>query len=91
MLRFLSDENFNGDITRGLLFHLPQLDLIRVQDVGLRKALDPSVLSWAADNDRIVLSHDRTTLPDFAYERIVGVYPCLVYSLLTTGYPSAAQ
>ena len=41
MLRLLSDENFNGDIVRGLLFHRPNLNLIRVQDVGLLEADDP--------------------------------------------------
>jgi predicted nuclease of predicted toxin-antitoxin system len=75
MLRFLSDENFNGDIARGLLFRLSDLDLVRIQDVGLKEAIDPVVLSWAAENDRIVLTHDRATLPDFAYERIVVGQP----------------
>ncbi len=36
MLRLLSDENFNGDIVRGLFLCLPDLDLQRVQDVGLK-------------------------------------------------------
>lgn len=35
MLRLLADENFNGDIVRGLLLQKPDLDVIRVQDVGL--------------------------------------------------------
>jgi Domain of unknown function (DUF5615) len=48
----------------------PQLDLVRVQDVGLSGADDPDILAWAAANDRIVLTHDRATMPDFAYERI---------------------
>jgi hypothetical protein len=38
MLRFLSDENFNRDIIRGLLLRYPNLDLLRVQDVGLQKS-----------------------------------------------------
>lgn len=37
MLRLVSDENFNGDIVRGLLLRHPALDLRRVQDVGLVK------------------------------------------------------
>jgi predicted nuclease of predicted toxin-antitoxin system len=71
MLRFLSDENFNGDIVRGLFLRQPDLDLLRVQDVGLGEADDPTVLKWSAENDRIVLTHDRATMPDFAYERLV--------------------
>jgi hypothetical protein len=72
MLRLASDENFNGDIVRGLLFRLPEMNLVRVQDVGLGGAIDPVVLAWAAEDDRIVLTHDRATLPNFAYERVVA-------------------
>lgn len=72
MLRFLSDENLNGDIIRGLLLRNPHLDLLRVQDVGLLEADDPEVLAWAAENNRILLTHDRATMPDFAYERILA-------------------
>jgi predicted nuclease of predicted toxin-antitoxin system len=70
VLRLLSDENFNGDIVRGLLLRRPDLALVRVQDVGLGAAEDPVVLAWAAANDRIVLTHDRATMPDFAYARV---------------------
>lgn len=71
MLRFLSDENFNGDIVRGLLLRNPNLDLLRVQDVGLREVDNPAILAWAATNGRILLTHDRATMPDFAYNRLV--------------------
>lgn len=68
MLSLLSDENFNGDIIRGLFLRQPDLDLLRVQDVGLREADDLAILDWAASNKRILLTHDRATMPDFAYE-----------------------
>ncbi len=70
MLRLLTDENFNGDIVRGLLLRQPDLDIVRVQDVGLAGADDPDVLAWAAENNRIVLTHDRATMADHAYERL---------------------
>jgi predicted nuclease of predicted toxin-antitoxin system len=70
MLRLLSDENFNGDIVRGLFLRQPDLDLLRVQDVGLRKVDDQEILDWATSNGRILLTHDRATMPDFAYERL---------------------
>jgi predicted nuclease of predicted toxin-antitoxin system len=71
MLSLLSDENFNGDIIQGLFLRQPDLDLLRVQDVGLMEVDDPAILDWAASNERILLTHDRATMPDFAYERIV--------------------
>ena len=48
MLRLLSDENFNGDIVRGLLLRQPTLNLQRGQDLGLEGADDPAILEWAA-------------------------------------------
>jgi predicted nuclease of predicted toxin-antitoxin system len=70
MLRLLADENFNGDIVRALLLRQPDLDIVRVQDVGLAGLGDPEILTWAAANDRIILTHDRATLADYAYERL---------------------
>lgn len=43
MLRLAADENFNGDIVRGLLRRNPQIDIVRVQDVGLSGANHPAV------------------------------------------------
>ncbi|QUW04760.1 DUF5615 family PIN-like protein [Chloracidobacterium validum] len=72
MLRLLTDENFNGDIVRGLLLRQPDLDIVRVQDVGLAGSDDPDILVWAAENNRIVLTHDRATMSDYAYERVAA-------------------
>ncbi len=70
MLRLLADENFNGDIVRGMLLRRPDIDILRVQEVGLGGASDEAVLAWAAQNDRILLTHDRATMPDCAYQRL---------------------
>jgi uncharacterized protein (DUF4213/DUF364 family) len=71
-IRFLMDENFDNRILRGLLRRLPQLDIIRVQDVGLMNTDDEIILDWAATENRIVLTHDAATMADFAYERIAN-------------------
>jgi hypothetical protein len=70
MLRFLADENFNNQIVRGVLRRNSDVAIVRVQDVGLAEADDPTVLEWAAQNGRIVLTHDVTTMTNFAYERV---------------------
>lgn len=70
MLRLLSDENFNGEIVRGLFRAQADLDLVRVQDVGLLGADDPAILARAAENNRVLLTHDRATVPAFAYDRV---------------------
>jgi len=72
MLRLLADENFNGDIVRGLLLRQPDFDILRVQDAGLAGTDDPGILAWAAENDRIVLTHDRATMADYAYQRVTA-------------------
>lgn len=70
MLRLLSDENFDGHILRGLFRRLPNIDLVRVQDVGLEQTADSEILEWAAAQGRILLTHDRRTVPRFAFERV---------------------
>jgi len=75
MLRLLADENFNGNIIRGVRLRSPEIDLVRVQDVGLAGSPDQEVLEWTAENDRIVLTHDRKTMPEFASERVASGNP----------------
>jgi hypothetical protein len=70
MLRFLADENFNNQIVRGIRRRNSDVDIVRVQDVGLSEADDPSVLEWAAQQRRVVLTHDVATMTDFAYQRV---------------------
>src|SRR5262245_55148224 len=72
MLRLLADENFNGDIVRGLLLRKPDLDLVRVQDIGLAAAEDPEILAWAATNARIILTHDRASMSGHAYHQVAS-------------------
>ena len=75
MLRFVADENFNGAIVRGALRQRPALDLVRLQDIGLSGISDPDLLEWAAREQRVVLSHDVTTLRRFAEERARAGWP----------------
>ena len=70
MLRYAADENFNGDIVRGLLRRNPDLDIVRVQDAGLSGGDDPAVLEWAALQGRVLLTHDVSTLTTHAFDRV---------------------
>jgi Domain of unknown function (DUF5615) len=69
-VRLLADENFNGAILRGLIRRLPNLDIVRVQDVGLMHTDDPVILEWAASEGRILLTHDVATITMYAYNRV---------------------
>ena len=68
-MKFLVDENLDNNILRGLLRRQPDLDIVRVQDVGLFGEDDPNVLAWAAKENRILLTHDVATITRYAYER----------------------
>ena len=75
VLKFLADENFNGDILRGVLRRNSGLDIIRVQDTALVGRDDPTVLEWAAAENRILLTHDVKTMTKFAYARVAASLP----------------
>lgn len=75
MLRLLADENFDNTIVRGLLRRRPSIDIVRVQDVGLSGKDDPTILAWAAEENRVLLTHDVATITHFAYERVVQGLP----------------
>lgn len=71
-MRFLADENFNNHIFRGLLLHKPDLDIVRVQDVGLSGKDDTEVLTWTFSENRILLTHDARTIPAYAFDRLTA-------------------
>ncbi len=56
-MKLLADENDNT-LVRGLLRRRPSINIVRVQDVGLSGENDPIILAWAAQENRILLTHD---------------------------------
>jgi hypothetical protein len=70
VLRLVTDENFDGRILRGLMTRLPDLDVVRAQDAGLTGSSDRELLEWAAQEGRVLLTHDRRTMTGFAIERV---------------------
>jgi hypothetical protein len=75
VIRYLADENFHGDIVRGLRRRNASIDVVRVQDIGLSGADDPRVLAWAARDGRVLLTHDVSTITRHAYERVSAGLP----------------
>lgn len=82
-----SDENFDADIVRGLVRILPELDLVSVRDAELAGSPDPVVLAWAAGEDRVLLTHDRDTMPSFAYDRVRAGEPLTGVFLVSDRMP----
>jgi hypothetical protein len=68
-MKFLTDENLDNRIVRGLVRRQPDLDILRVQDLEIAGADDSTVLDWATQTGRILLTHDERTIPHYAYEQ----------------------
>jgi hypothetical protein len=74
-LRWLADENFNNDIVRALFRAKPEIDVVRAQDAGLTGLDDEALLAWAAEHQRVLLTHDVSTITAHAYRRVMkGVF-----------------
>jgi hypothetical protein len=71
-VKFVADENFKSAIVRGLLRQQPELDIVRLQDIGLSGIDDPTLLDWAAQEQRVLLTHDVRTITKYACERITA-------------------
>ena len=71
----MADENLNYEIVRGLRRRLPDIDLITFRETEMPGILDPELLAWAADHQRILVTHDVTTITKFAYDRISAGEP----------------
>jgi predicted nuclease of predicted toxin-antitoxin system len=75
LIAFLVDQNFNEHILDGLTRRDSTLELTHVRDIGLAAAPDPTVLEWSAANGLVLLTHDRKTIPRFAYDRVAAGLP----------------
>lgn len=86
MLRTACDADFNRQLYRALLRREPNLDMIRVQDVGLRTANDQDILAWSAVEERVLLSHDRRTMRRAAMDRVQSGLPMAGLILVRNRY-----
>jgi uncharacterized protein DUF5615 len=75
MVSLLADENFSHRILRGIRLCIKNVDLVVAQGTGLCGERDPALLTWAAQQGRIVLTHDRQTMPKHAYDRVRAHQP----------------
>ena len=71
-IRFLADEDLDADIIQGLRSAEPVIDILDVKTAGLRGMEDPALLELAAQQDRILISHDRRTMTRYFLERLAA-------------------
>lgn len=78
MWRLALDQNFNLELFNAVAREYgkqgehgePDLGVVRLFDVGLSEASDEAVLEWAAQEERIVLTHDIKTMVPLANTRV---------------------
>ncbi len=62
-VRFQADADLNQNIVKATLRLEPAIDFQTAQAAGLAHLEDPDVLRLAAEQGRILVSHDRRTMP----------------------------
>ena len=62
-IRFLADADLSHDVVKGVLRREPRIDFRTGAGGELRGLSDPEVLALAASEGRILVSHDRKTMP----------------------------
>ena len=62
MIRFLADANFNHSIVKVCRRQEPSLDFLSANEAKLEELSDPEVLARAAEQNRILVTHDRRML-----------------------------
>jgi hypothetical protein len=62
-IRFLADADLNQALVDGIRLREPALDFLSAIEAGLEGMSDRAVLDLAANQDRILVSHDASTMP----------------------------
>ena len=62
-VRFLADADLNQAILDGIRHHEPAVDFKTANEAGLEGLSDSEVLELAADEGRVLVSHDVSTMP----------------------------
>jgi predicted nuclease of predicted toxin-antitoxin system len=87
VIEFLVDHNFNEHIVDGLTRRDESLVFHHARDVGLAASPDPDILEWAASRGLVVLTHDRKTMPSFAFARVKDGRPMAGVFLVSDAIP----
>ena len=63
MIRFMADADLRHAIVRGCLHREPTIDFLWSNNANLEGVPDPEVLAIAAEQGRILISHDLRSMP----------------------------
>jgi predicted nuclease of predicted toxin-antitoxin system len=68
--KFQADADLNEEIVTGVLRRTPEIDFQTATEAGLQGVKDENVLEIASLEERILVSHDRKTMPKYFAEFI---------------------
>jgi hypothetical protein len=63
VVRFRADENLDETIVAGLRLKSSLFDITTVSELGMKGTPDPDILTNAAREERVLLTHDMRTMP----------------------------
>ena len=87
-MRWLADENFNNDILRGVLTRDRNFDIFRAQDLDETSGRDDvTLLGWATQNERVLLTHDLSTMVPAMKEHLRRAFRCAPIVLVPDSLP----
>ncbi len=69
-IRFLADADLKFQVVVAVKHGEPAIDFQSANEAGLKGLKDPQVLSYAAREGRILVTHDRSTMPDYFFSFI---------------------
>lgn len=90
MPAFAADEDFDGRILRRARGLLPELVVVRVQDVGLTGAPDEAVVAWAGESGLPLLTHNARHMVVLATQRMAAGEPMPGLVVVRQSAPRAA-
>jgi len=70
LIRFQADADIRAQIVAAVREREPTIDFASAIDSNLQGLSDPEVLDIAANQGRILVTHDRRTMPDFFRRRL---------------------
>ena len=74
--RFQADADLNAEIVAGVLRREPSIDFHTADEAKLRRFPDPEVLAVAAQENRILVTHDRRTMPSTVWRKVISCLRC---------------
>ncbi|MEP7340808.1 MAG: DUF5615 family PIN-like protein [Acidobacteriota bacterium] len=64
-IKFQADSDLNQRIIEAVCRRNPAIDFQTADEAGIRGFPDPRVLAYAASEERVLVSHDRKTMPTY--------------------------